>query len=356
MSAKVICNICNKPVSCRNLIECSLCLTMVHLKCNNLNVVDAEIIKNTDSDRFWICMFCSNNLFPFATLNDHKLYQTLSQNNNHYSGSSNSHSTNTCSTLKPAKNLSNLFNEFNNFSQQNENTENIFNCNYYDIEEIQSLNNLNHENALSHINTCSLSKDIEELEYLLDKTKIDFDVIGIVKSRIKSPINCINVKGTSHEPCPTGSAAGGTLLYIRNNLSYKPRNDLCIYKSTELESTFIKILKKTNVIMGCIYCHPHMDLHEFNDYCINNLLDKLSKENKTVFLLGDFDIHLLNYGQHSLTNEFLDPLSSHVLLPHIVEPTRIRNNSKTLTDNIYLNVITPNNISGNITATISYCS
>ena len=89
---KVVCNTCNKSVSCRNLIECSLCLTMVHLKCNNLNVVDAEIIKNTGSDRFWICMFCSNNLFPFATLNDHKLYQTLSQSNNHYSDSSNSYS------------------------------------------------------------------------------------------------------------------------------------------------------------------------------------------------------------------------------------------------------------------------
>ena len=92
MLAKVICNTCNKSVSCRNLIECSLCLTMVHLKCNNLNVADAEIIKNTGSDRFWICMFCSNNLFPFATLNDHKLYQTLSQSNNHYSDSSNSYS------------------------------------------------------------------------------------------------------------------------------------------------------------------------------------------------------------------------------------------------------------------------
>ena len=148
-------------------------------------------------------MFCCNNLFPFHTLNDHKLNQTLSQSNNHYSGSSNSYSTNTCSTLKP-KNLSNLFNEFNNFSsQQNKNTENIMNCKYYDIEEIQSRNNLNHKNALSHINTCSLSKNIEELEYLLDKTKIDFDLIGISKSRIKkdmkSPINSINLKGYSHE-------------------------------------------------------------------------------------------------------------------------------------------------------------
>ena len=196
---------------------------MVHLKCNYLNVVDAEIIKNTGSDRFWICMFCSNNLFPFATLNDHKLYQTLSQSNNHYSGSSNSYSTNTCSTLKPPKNLSNLFNEFNNFSsQQNKNTENIINCKYYDIEE--SLNNLNHINALSHINTCSLSKNIEELEYLLDKTKIDFDVIDINESRIKkdkSPIYSLHLKGYSHESCATESAAGGTLLYISNNFSCK---------------------------------------------------------------------------------------------------------------------------------------
>ena len=96
-----------------------------------------------------------------------------------------------------------------------------------------------------------------------------------------------------------------------------------------------------------------MDLNEFNDYYINNLLDKLSKENKTVFLLGDFNIDLSNYDQYSLTNEFLDSLSAHMLLPHIVQQTRIRNNSKTLFYHIYPNVITPNNTSSNITATIS---
>ena len=53
--------------------------------------------------------------------------------------------------------------------------------------------------------------------------------------------------------------------------------------------------KKTNMIVGCIYRHPYMDLNEFNDYYVNNLLDKLSKENKTVLLLGDFNVDLLNY-------------------------------------------------------------
>ena len=52
-----------------------------------------------------------------------------------------------------------------------------------------------------------------------------------------------------------------------------------------------------------------MDLNEFNDYYVNIQLDKLSNANKTVFLLGDFDIDLLNYDQHSTTNEFLDSLS-----------------------------------------------
>ena len=52
----------------------------------------------------------------------------------------------------------------------------------------------------------------------------------------------MNLRGHSHESCSTESAAGGTLLYIKNNLSYKPRNDLCIYKSTALESTLIEIL------------------------------------------------------------------------------------------------------------------
>ena len=40
------------------------------------------------------------------------------------------------------------------------------------------------------------------------------------------------------------------------------------------------------------------------DY-LNELLEKLSKENKTIFLLSDFNIVLLTYNIHPPTNEFL---------------------------------------------------
>ena len=95
--------------------------------------------------------------------------------NNHYSDSSDSYSKKTCSTLKTPKNLSNLFKEFRNFSsQQNKDTENIINCKYYNIDEIQNIYYLNHKYALSlfHINTCFLFKNIEEFEYLINKTKL----------------------------------------------------------------------------------------------------------------------------------------------------------------------------------------
>ena len=58
------------------------------------------------------------------------------------------------------------------------------------------------------------------------------------------------------------------------------------YKSAELESTFIEIInyKKSNIIVGCIYRHPAMDLNEFNDY-LNELLHNLSSENKSLVIL-----------------------------------------------------------------------
>ena len=136
---------------------------------------------------------------------------------------------------------------------------------------------------------------------------------------------------------------------------YKTRNDWNIYNSAELESTFIEIInhKKSNLIVGCIYRHPAMDLNEFNDYYHNELLHKLYSERKTVILLGDFNVHLKKYHNHHSTNEFLDSLSSHLFLPHITQPTRIGDTSKTLNDNIFSNTLIENTISGNLTATIT---
>ena len=96
-----------------------------------------------------------------------------------------------------------------------------------------------------------------------------------------------------------------------------------------------------------------MNINEFNYDYLNEHLDKLSIEDKTIFFLGDFNINLLNYNIHPPTNEFLDSLSSHYFLPHILQPSRVTTHSKTLIDNIFSNMAVPNIIPGNLAASIS---
>ena len=95
-----------------------------------------------------------------------------------------------------------------------------------------------------------------------------------------------------------------------------------------------------------------MDLNEFNDYYLDELLHKLSLENKSVILHGDFNVDLIKYNNHHSINEFLDSLSSHLFLPHITKPTRLRDSSETLVDNIFSNTSIKITISGNLTATV----
>ena len=93
-----------------------------------------------------------------------------------------------------------------------------------------------------------------------------------------------------------------------------------------------------------------MDLTDFNCNYLNKLLENGSKEQKSFFLLGDFNVNLLNYNEHNQANEFLDSLASNSFIPLILHSISYSN---TLIDNIFLNDIDPDIISGNLTAAIS---
>ena len=61
----------------------------------------------------------------------------------------------------------------------------------------------------------------------------------------------------------------------------------------------------------------------------------------------------MNYNEHNQTNEFIDSLASNSFIPLILQPTTIISCSNTLIDNIFSNVLDPDIISDNLTATIS---
>ena len=134
------------------------------------------------------------------------------------------------------------------------NPEHFINCGNLDIDEIQKMKIKPNSLSLFHLNSCSLNIYLKN-KSLFKATNKTFDVIAISESRILKDTNLsknINIYNYSVEFTPTESHAGGTLLYINNKLSYKLRQDLCVYKSSELESTFIEIINPKKQISSLV--------------------------------------------------------------------------------------------------------
>ena len=149
---------------------------------------------------------------------------------------------------------------------------------------------------------------------------------------------------------------GGVSLLIRNDIDFVRRSDLDIL-SCSTESVFVEIPKscinsKKNVIVGSIYRPPNTNCEEFLDY-IKNVLDKINLENKICYLAGDYNLNLLNAEKHTYTNEFIDVLFMNYFVPLIDKPTRIREKSATLIDNIFTNNVDNNCFQGILYTDIS---
>ena len=246
-----LCGICEKTIDDdkESSILCDFCNSWIHPKCNHLNFLDFQLISGNNSDP-WFCFKCISKTFPFGNLNNQNFHSFI-HNNPEMNGSVGKYTNdNSILTLNPPPNLKLLFNQFNELAAESnkKNPENFINCRNLDIDKIQKIKIEPNSLSLFHINCCSLNKNFEDLEYLLKATNKTFDVIAISESRILKDTNLsylsknINIYNYSIEFTPTESHAGGTLLYINNKLSYKLRQDLCIYKSSELESTFTEII------------------------------------------------------------------------------------------------------------------
>ena len=164
------------------------------------------------------------------------------------------------------------------------------------------------------MNISSLCHNFDELHTLLARIKVKFNIIGITGTRLKKhTVRNINrnLNGYAIEHTPTEANCSGALLYIDNSLNYTVTNDLAIYKKKELESIFIEVInpKSKNLIIGCIYKHPSMNPNEFIDVYMSNLLQKISKEDKTIMLMGDFNIDLLKYDTNDDNTAFLDSMT-----------------------------------------------
>ena len=108
------------------------------------------------------------------------------------------------------------------------------------------------------------------------------------------------------------------------------------------------LLPFLNLLLSKLICQILPTLQ--SDQSINTLLYRLmnstqallnlfySKSARKTFLLGDFNINLLNMSTDPKVSSFLSNLGSHLILPNILLPTRITDNSMTLIDNIFSSI------------------
>ena len=191
-----------------------------------------------------------------------------------------------------------------------------------------------------HLNARSLLGNLDKFKILLSNIKKPFSVIGITETWLNDQTHdLVDISGykfvSNHRTTKPG---GGVGLYLQNSLEYKLCSK-CNYTNPDLiESIFVEICipNGKNIIVGTVYRPPNQNVAAFLEK-FNEIISIISKDNKPCYVMGDFNLDLLHYNHHVLTQEFVDNLFSHMFFPLITKPTRLTSHSATLLDNIFTN-------------------
>lgn len=349
------CKICNKTLAKNHLaLKCNVCKRKVHTSCNKLDKKDYTRINTTlENDNLFTCLPCIAEAIPLSNLNNKQL-ELISQGLDPPEEVDINH----MSLDERQQNAIRRINELMDVQDDDDEMSPV-NCKYYSIDQFKKkkFDPQKHFSIL-HLNIHSLERHIDELRLALSLMDHNFDFICITETKIKknmAPKFDISLEGYQ-DPVgtPTEAGKGGVLIYIKQGIDYKPREELNIYKSKELESYFIETINSSgkNVIVGTIYRHPCMDPSLFTEEYIQPLLDTITSENKKVFIAGDFNFDLLKTEKKE-TFQFFETMMSSQLMPTITIPTKLNNKNNTVIDNIFINQIHPDTISGNFTIGIS---
>ena len=316
----------------------------------------------------WECKHCLSSKFPFSNVNDSE-FEKLSFNSLFSCSCLKSTNFNTIrfkrfdfNSISPGKNVGpdpfNYSDKFYNLEP---------NFNYSDIHEFhkikQKLPKKGNCFSLLHTNIQSLNHNFEQLEILINSLEYQFDIIAL------SEVWCPDDKLTfnpgilqgylSYQGTKGSSLKSGCGMYIKNSLKTVERKDLSVKvcdQNNEFQSFWIEIYNKNsaNILVGSFYRHPKTDSDDSFNNSLSDTLQKITNENKVIVIAGDFNYDLLKIDSDQYAKTFIEQMYSSILQPCILEPTRIVNgNRPSLIDNIFINTLDKNTVSGNLTSRIS---
>lgn len=203
--------------------------------------------------------------------------------------------------------------------------------------------------SIFHNNIVSLKKNLEHLQtHILHEMNFHFDIIGITETKITTsnqndPVP--KIPGYEFEFAPTPLSFGGVGMFIDESLDYSvlEKNSNEAFQALWIEINFSHT---KNLICGIVY-RQHNSPELFQSY-LEQTLERFESTGKNICLLGDFNICLMKSETSELSQNFMLSLQSCYLIPTIDKPTRVRNDSASLIDNIFVNSPTDVLSSGNI--------
>jgi exonuclease III len=223
---------------------------------------------------------------------------------------------------------------------------NSISCNYFFPEafnkECQKRKICNTHFSALHQNIRSLPKHFQEIDIFIKSLSVDFSIIGFSETWLNDTNEMYyDIDGyTSVSKHRQNKSGGGVMLLIKNHIPYTVREDLSIFDE-KIECIFVEIEKhvfqtEKNILVGLLYRPPDTNVDKFNRI-FSDLLSKIGTKNYCFYMLGDYNINLLNSESHSPTASFIDILFENNLTPAITKPTRVTEKTATVIDNIFHN-------------------
>ena len=349
-----VCNICKRNVLPHSYhLTCAYCACHVHLSCLP-QVTKTDSIYTQRTNNKWMCTECSENTFPFNHIdNENDFLSSLVENwqclpnvpfallpSQHFNPFEIDDNSESLSILDSDPDLQ-YYNDITYI-------ESVSNCNYYlentFSKKCEDLEIGNDSFSMLQINIRSIPKNLSKLENYLCSLAHSFTVIGISETWLKeSNASCYSLNGYNHFlQCRKERQGGGVSIFVKQDIPVKNRPEFYRNESY-IETLFIEISKDStglakDTIIGMIYRPPNQDITMFQE-TLSIILQCIKRENKLLYLMGDFNINLLECERHIPSSEFIETLYSFSIFPLITKPTRISDNSATLIDNIYFNDI-----------------
>ena len=288
----------------------------------NDNSLPFFLLNNTEFD-----VFISSNIFNSSYhMSDYRLSVRYleSKTFRQYVTSVNSYE----SSLHPDLNF------FNNLSQDFA-TE----CKYYfsdscDFKEESNKNNF----SILTLNINSIPKNLDSFEtQFLAGLGYEFKVLGLVETKLTDDIKSLyQLHSYSQYTLNNTRNSGGLALYCHSSLEIIPREDLN-RKTVFMEALFVEVVSDgKNKLVGLIYHRPNTNKNDFLSM-LEDILSTLMRENKLVYLSGDFNIDLLNKDSSLPSKNLINLFNSLNFVSLINNPTRVTNNSATIIDHIWTN-------------------